>query len=133
MCIVLSDKRRTVECVFGYGALLRYRLAVAEAYGVKTALLAAIMPPFSDMDNVFIEEVEEKVPDEIAYFLFACDCGAEFNQKQSSVIYHALKDITLPENYNPVITAYGITYDLHKAFIEVFDLGRRKNNGVLWA
>ena len=80
-----------------------------------------------------INEVEEKVPDEVADFLFACDCGAEFNQKQSSVIYHALKDITLPENYNPVITAYGITYDLHKAFIEVFDLGRRKNNGVLWA
>lgn len=96
MCVTLSDKRRTVECSFGYGALLRYRLAVAEAYGVKTALIAAITPPFSDMDNVFIEEVEEKVPDEIADFLFACDCGAEFNQKQSRVIYHVLKDITLP-------------------------------------
>lgn len=133
MSVTLSDKRRTVEYDFGYGALLRYRLAVAEAYGVKTALIAAITPPFSDMDNVFIEEVEEKVPDEIADFLFACDCGAEFNQKQSSVIYHALKDITLPENYNPVITAYGKTYDLHKAFIEVFGLGRYKHNGVLWA
>nr|DAY82744.1 MAG TPA: DNA-directed RNA polymerase II subunit [Caudoviricetes sp.] len=65
MSVTLSDKRRTVEYDFGYGALLRYRLAVAEAYGVKTALLAAIMPPFSNIDNVFIEEVEEKVPDEI--------------------------------------------------------------------
>lgn len=133
MGVTLSDKRRTVEYDFGYGALLCYRLAIAEAYGVKNALIAAITPPFSDIDNVFIEEVEEKVPDEIADFLFACDCGAEFNQKQSSVIYHALKDITLPENYNPVITAYGKTYDLHKAFIEVFGLGRYKHNGVLWA
>lgn len=73
MSVTLSDKRRTVEYDFGYGALLRYPLAVAEAYGVKTALLAAIMPPFSDKDEVFIEEVEEKVPDEIADFLFACD------------------------------------------------------------
>jgi hypothetical protein len=133
MSVTLSDKRRTVEYEFGYGALHRYRLAVAEAYGVKEALIAAIMPPFSDIDEVFIKKVEEKVPDEVADFLFACDCGAEFNQKQSSVIYHALKDITLPKNYNPVITAYGKTYDLHKAFIEVFGLGRYKNNGVLWA
>ena len=133
MSVTLSDKRRTVEYEFGYGALLRYRLAVAEAYGVKEAFQAAITPPYSDLDTPFIEAVEEKVPNEIADFLFACDCGAEFNQKQSSVIYHALKDITLPENYNPVITAYGRTYDLHKAFIEVFGLGRYKINGVLWA
>lgn len=133
MSVILSDKRRTIEYEFGYGALLRYRLAVAEAYDVKTALLAAITPPFSDIDKVFIEAVEEKVPNEVADFLFACDCGAEFNQKQSSVIYHVLKDIKLPENYNPVITAYGKTYDLHKAFIEVFGLGRHKYNGVLWA
>lgn len=133
MSVILSDKRRTVEYDFGYGALLRYRLAVAEAYGVKEALLAAITPPFSDLDIPFIEAVVEKVPNEIADFLFACDCGAEFNQKQSSVIYHALKDITLPKNYNPVITAYGKTYDLHKAFMEVFGLGRYKNNGVIWA
>ena len=132
MSVTLSDKRRTVEYDFGYGALLRYRLAVAEAYGVKDEFLAAIMPPYSNLDEPFIEAVEEKVPDEVADFLFACDCGAEFNQKQSSVIYHSLKDITLPETYNPVITAYGKTYDLHKAFVEVFGLGRCKNNGVRW-
>lgn len=132
MSVTLSDKRRTVEYDFGYGALLRYRLAVAEAYGVKAPLLAAITPPFSDLDEPFIDAVEEKVPDAVADFLFACDCGAEFNQKQSSVIYHSLKDITLPETYNPVITVYGKTYDLHKAFVEVFGLGRCKNNGVMW-
>lgn len=132
MSVTLSDKRRTVEYDFGYGALLRYRLAVAEAYGVKEELLTAIMPPYSNLDDPFIEAVEEKVPDELADFLFACDCGAEFNQKQSSVIYHALKDIALPETYNPVITVHGKTYDLHKAFVEVFGLGRCKNNGVMW-
>ena len=132
MSVTLSDKRRTVEYDFGYGALFYYRLAVAEAYGVKEELLTAIMPPYSNLDDPFIEAVEEKVPDELADFLFACDCGAEFNQKQSSVIYHALKDIALPKNYNPVITAYGKTYDLHKAFVEVFGLGRCKNNGVMW-
>lgn len=68
MSVILSDKRRTVEYDFGYGALLRYRLAVAEAYGVKEALLAAITPPFSDLDIPFIEAVEEKVPNEIADF-----------------------------------------------------------------
>lgn len=52
MSVTLSDKRRTVEYDFGYGALLRYRLAVAEAYGVKTALIAAITPPFSDINEI---------------------------------------------------------------------------------
>lgn len=46
MCVTLSDKRRTVECVFGYGALLRYRLAVAEAYGVKESLFSRYYAAF---------------------------------------------------------------------------------------
>lgn len=56
----------------------------------------------------------------------------DFTRLECSKIYHMLKDIKLPENYNPDVECYCKKFNVHEAFLKIFGLGRYKYNGVEW-
>lgn len=129
--ITVTNRKRTCEFDLGYGYMRAYRCAIAESFGVgkeyERATEWGVTPRES---SYWVGEIEKQIPRSLCKFLFACDCNANFKTKQCDELYCLLKSVKL--KINTKITTYGKTFDLHKAFIEAFRIGRHKGVGVEW-
>lgn len=138
--VTIHDLQNNYSFDIGYGTLDYYRKMIAKVFGVEAHYELARYP--ACMQNIHfvswqtkehnIEYICNNVPEAIANFLFASDCQTNFDRKECSALYHLLKDIVLPEDFQSITVCYGKAIDLHRAFIEVFSYGRYKYNGVAW-
>lgn len=131
--IMVTNRKRTYEFDLGYGHMFAYRFAIAESFGVGTEYERATRWGVTDEESSYwVWEIEKQIPRSLCKFLFACDSIANFRVKQCDELYCLFKSAKLPNDFNTKITAYGKTFDLHKAFIEAFRIGRHKGVGVEW-
>ena len=131
--LIVTNRKRTYEFDIGYGYMRVYRCAIAESFGVGTEYKRATRWRITDEEfNYWVALIEEKIPRSLCKFLFACDSIANFRVKQCDELYYLLKSAKLPKDFNGEITTYGKTFNLHKAFIEAFRIGRYKGVGVEW-
>lgn len=131
MGISMHDKRRTKEYSFYYGSndyneSLDFQIKLYHAYDENSRKF------YTEFSDYYEVKVKSKVSTETAKFLYACDSNGDFTRLECSKIYHMLKDIKLPENYNPDVECYCKKFNVHEAFLEIFGLGRYKYNGVEW-
>ena len=131
--IMVTNRKRTYEFDLGYGHMFVYRFAIAESFGVGIEYERATRWGVTDEEfSYWVALIEEKIPRSLCKFLFACDSIAIFRVKQCDELYCLLKSAKLPNDFNTKITVCGETFDLHKAFIEAFRVGRHKGVGVEW-
>lgn len=131
--ITITNRQRTVEFDVGYGAMRAYRCAIAKAFGVGDEYIRSTAWGVTPEESSYwVNFIEKQAPSSLCKFLFACDCKASFSVKQCDELYCLLKSAKLPNDFNPVITMYGKTLNLHEAFIKSFDVGRHKGVGVKW-
>ena len=138
--VTIHDLRYNYSFDIGYGTLDYYHKMIAKVFGIEAHYELARYP--ACMQNIHfvswqtkehnIEYIYDNVPEAIANFLFASDCQTSFDRKECSELYHLLKDIVLPEDFQSLTVCYGKAIDLHRAFVMVFSHGRYKNNGVAW-
>ncbi len=138
--LTIHDLRNNYSFDIGYGTLKYYRTMIAKVFGVGFQYELATYPVY--MQNIRFVSAQEKeynfeyiyehIPKVLADFLFASDGQASFDRKECSELYHLLKDIVLPEDFQSLVVCYGKAIDLHRAFVTVFSHGRYKYNGVAW-
>lgn len=138
--LTIHDLRYNYSFDIGYGTLKYYRTMIANVFGVGFQYELATYPAY--MQNIRFVSAQEKkynfeyiyehIPKVLADFLFVSDCQASFDRKECSELYHLLKDIVLPEDFQSLVVCYRKAIDLHRAFVTVFSHGRYKYNGVAW-
>lgn len=129
--VTVTNRKRTYEFDLGYMYMYIYRCAIADVFGVSAEYRRAVSLQSSPEESSYwVWVIEKQLPRSLCKFLFACDSKANFRTKQCDELYYLLKSAKL--KIDTKITVYGKTFDLHKAFIEAFRIGRHKGVGVEW-